>query len=123
MRLFQYEQFFSKHKDPEVRKMGKFLIGVIDQLEAALLITSNWSNWKVFKGRTRMDHLRVLAALHAIDRHDGNKAKAAKWLGITRQSVYNAIDEWNKQPSPKHENKTPSASSPAPNPNSLPDNS
>lgn len=102
MHLFQYEQFFSKHKDPEVRKRGSFIIGLIDQLEAALLVTSNWGNWPIVEGQDRMNRIRMMVILHAIDRHAGNKAKAAKWLGITRQGIYRAMDAWNKQPT-KHE--------------------
>lgn len=103
LHLSQYEQFFKKHKDLEVRKKASFLIGLIDQLEAALLVTSNWGNWPTVKGKTRMDQIKMMVLLHAIDRHQGRKDRAAKWLGISRPGIYRTIDAWNKQPIPKHE--------------------
>jgi transcriptional regulator with PAS, ATPase and Fis domain len=28
--------------------------------------------------------------------HDGNKARAAKWLGIDRRSLYRYLDRWGR---------------------------
>lgn len=95
MKLFQYEQFFSKHFDPEVRSRGVFLINLVNQLQMELLMHSWTSTPTIQGGESRIDDLSLRAILCAVDRHAGNKLEAAEWLGLCKQTVYDALKKWN----------------------------
>lgn len=90
MNLFQYDQFFSRHLDPEVRRRGEFLLGVIDQLQASLSVTQDWANKPSVLGLSRFEQMKLEIRLYALDRMGGHKTKAAKWLGVTRETLCNA---------------------------------
>lgn len=95
MKLFQYEQFFSKHFDPEVRSRGMFLINLVNHLQMELLMHSWASTPTIQGGESRIDDLSLRAILCAVDRHAGNKLEAAEWLGLCKQTVYDALKKWN----------------------------
>lgn len=95
MNLFQYERFFKKHFDLEVRSRGMFLIDLISQLEMELLMHSWASTPTIQGGNSRLDDLNLRAILYAINRHGGNKVESAKWLGLAKQTVYDALKKWN----------------------------
>lgn len=104
MNLIQYEQFFAKHFDAEVRSRGIFLIKLIDQLQLELTIHSGWLTHPTFQDGTRMDESRLRTILYAIDRHGGNKSHAAKWLGTSREAVHRTLRKWNKVKFKSYEN-------------------
>jgi hypothetical protein len=124
MNLFQYEQFFKKHFDEEVRSRGTFLINLVNQLQMELLVYTWASTPTVQCGNTRIDDLNLRALLYAIDRHGGNKTEAVKWLGLSRETIYRTMRKWNKTKAKiAHENMPSNliADNPAPI-NGLPDN-
>lgn len=96
MNLSQHEQFFKKHFDSEVRSRGLFMIELVNQLQIDLLLHTWASTPTVQGGRGRIGDLILRALLFAIDRHGGNKMEAAKWIGLSRESVYRILRRWNK---------------------------
>lgn len=91
MKLFQQDRFFSEHTDSEVRKNGAFLLGLVDQLQASLLITSDWERLASFPGVTLWEQIKLQIIMLAIERKGGHKARAAKWLGISRPALFAAL--------------------------------
>lgn len=95
MNLFQYEQFFKKHFDPEMRSRGMFLIDLISQLQMELLMHSWASSPTIQGGNSRLGDLSLRAILYALNRHGGNKREASKWLGVSKETVYSTLRKWN----------------------------
>lgn len=95
MKLFQYEQFLEKHPDPEVKKTGGFLLGIIDQLQASLSITQDWASAPAMPGLTRFEQMKLSILLYALERKGGHKSEAAKWLGVSRETMYAARKHLN----------------------------
>lgn len=126
MKLFQYEQFFSNHFDTEVKTRGTYLISLIDELQNELMVHAEWANWPIIHFKGRMEELKLRAIIHAIERHGGDKTKASKWLGISRDTMYDFLTKWNKSKASilSNENKesNPIASNHAPATNRLPNN-
>ena len=97
MKLFQYEQFFEKHPDLEVKRNGRFLLGVIDQLQTSLSITQEWANMPPVSGLTRFEQMKLQIMAYACERNGGRKDDAALWLGLCRQTMYAAMKYLNSK--------------------------
>lgn len=60
------------------------------------LLMHSWASTPTIQGGdSRIDDLNLRAILYAINRHGGNKMESAKWLGLAKQTVYDALKKWN----------------------------
>lgn len=102
MKLFQQDRFFLEHADPEVRKNGTFLLGIIDQLQASLFVTSDWEHLPVIRGLTLWEQIKLQVIKLAIERKGGHKTRAARWLGISKPALFAALKKAKERKSGLH---------------------
>jgi DNA-binding NtrC family response regulator len=94
--LFQYERYFSKHPDRETRDRGLFLIKVIDKLHEELATIPDVPPQT---GLGRYDGFKRRLLINTLTRFGWNKDASAKWLGISRETLYEWMRRFHLHPS------------------------